>query len=353
MIVYIAFASILVIIAFLGRICKQSCLLYYVILFLIAVFTAMRNGIGVDTASYQNIYNQVLYGYTGSSHAEIGYIYINKIAAILNSPYVVVQFMTVCLSLTFLHAFVTYGTDKHEWGFALIVFLCSNLYLSYYCSGVRQGIAVSICLFSSRYIINRQFLKFLMVIGCAMLFHKSAICFIPGYFIYRKKIKLKYIIAACVVAYLLAPYVKICFDIAIGHVTGHYMGYAKLFNGDANAKSGLGVIARVLIWLAVVLFAHRSIKPDQTKKIIFLNLFIFGVCLYLLNSKVDILNRINEYYLGYLIVVFTYIFNAFRSNSKPIVYIISCCLILGLFMSFILFVKDAFIPYKMYVGNFI
>lgn len=350
MIVYVALVLILVIIAFWGRICKQSQLLYYTILLIIIIFTAFRDSIGVDTASYQDIYYRLTLGHE-NTHAEIGYLYINKIAALLKAPYVIVQLLTVGLSVFFLHLFIKSSIRVPEQGFALIVFLCSTLYLSYYCSGVRQGIAISVCLYASRYIINRKFTKFILVVGFATLFHKSAICFIPGYVIYRKKIKILYLILLFVVAYFLAPYVKVVFDILISYVTGHYMGYATLFNGDANAKSGLGIIARVMIWVTVVLLAYRSTKPIQEREIILTNLFIVGICLYLLNRNVDILNRFNEYYLCYAIAVFTYILNAFKGNSKHLVFIVSCFLVIGLFISFIMFVGDAFIPYRSYLTS--
>jgi hypothetical protein len=41
--------------------------------------------------------------------------------------------------------------------------------------------------------------------------------------------------------------------------------------------------------------------------------------------------------------------NAFKDNSKNLAYIVSCFLLIGLFISFILFVGDAFIPYKSYL----
>jgi hypothetical protein len=51
-------------------------------------------------------------------------------------------------------------------------------------NGMRQAIAACIIVFSTYYIHEKKFLKFIICIFCATLFHRSAFIFIPLYFLY-------------------------------------------------------------------------------------------------------------------------------------------------------------------------
>lgn len=54
-------------------------------------------------------------------------------------------------------------------------------------TGVRQCMAMSICLFSYKYIKKRRLIPFLLCVALAFNFHKSSILFLFGYLIYGRK----------------------------------------------------------------------------------------------------------------------------------------------------------------------
>ncbi len=319
-------------------------------LILIFFFTAFRDNIGVDTPSYELIFNEIKKNKDFEVHYEIGYLFINKAVSFLGGDYLIVQVICAAISLYLLYRFIKYSLPTKMIGFGLVSYVCSMTYLSYMCSGVRQGLAISICLFLSKYIITKEFRKFALGIFVAMLFHTSAIIFLPAYYIFSRKFKTSIIIGLFVAAYLSAPLMKIAFDNIIGMVTGHYMGYASMFNGDANQNSGLGVLARIIIWCLVALLAHRAIDPNDKKSNVFFNLYVFGVCLYLINRNVDILNRFNDYFLCFFIWVYPISINSFEFKSKKAYIVFSAIWMMGMFLSFVYFVRDSFIPYKSYLS---
>lgn len=75
---------------------------------------------------------------------------------------------------------------------ALIIFNSFGLF-NFMVQGIRQGIAICICLFAIDYCINRKFLPFVLVVVLACSFHASAFVFIISYFIYGKELKLRWI----------------------------------------------------------------------------------------------------------------------------------------------------------------
>lgn len=348
MIVYTFYIIILAMCAYISLFSKRPRFLIAFMLAIIFLFTAFRNNIGVDTGSYQEIFQEFQSGQS-LGHIETGYKSILYFVSLIGGHFVLVQIICTGFSLFLIYQFIKDSVSVRFIGFGLFALVCSLTYLSYLCSGVRQGLAISVCLFCSRYIINHQFLKFVIGIGVAMLFHTSAIIFLPAYFIKKRKLNLILIFGMFVISYCAAPFIKILFDNVIGMVTGHYMGYVTLFNGDANSKSGLGIIVRLLIWTLVIIVYHSKLSDNEKDKIIYFNIFIVGVCLYLLNRNVDILNRFNEYYLSFFIVIFPLSIKAFKLQSKKLYAAFSSIPLIGLFISFILFVKDAFIPYKSYL----
>lgn len=314
------------------------------------IFTALRDGIGVDTLTYQEIFKTISNNEIDGLYIESGYIYLNKFVSIFSNSYVLVQILTTGICLYFTYRFISDNIQIKYHGIAFIVLLCSTLYLSYYCSGVRQGIATSICLFSTKQIINRRFIKFIILIIIASLFHKSALIFLPAYFVYKKKMSTKHLILLLILSYISAPLIKQIFDIAIMQVTGHYMGYATMFNEGANSKTGIGVIIRMTFWLTILFLAHYGTSNNSTNKNILINLFVVGICLYLMFRYVDILNRFNDYYLSYVIVVFTFAVESFNKPSRKFFYIYSFLILIALFISFVLFANESFIPYKSYLN---
>ena len=67
---------------------------------------------------------------------------------------------------------------------------------------IRQGIAITFMLFSVKYIINRDFKKFLIVILCGALFHITILVTIPLYFLNYIEFDRKVIYRASFVALL-------------------------------------------------------------------------------------------------------------------------------------------------------
>jgi len=72
----------------------------------------------------------------------------------------------------------------------VVMFNCLGLW-GFMAQGIRQGIAMCICLFALEYCKQRKFIKFILHIALAMLFHASAIAFIVVYFLPRLKMDVK------------------------------------------------------------------------------------------------------------------------------------------------------------------
>ena len=88
-------------------------------------------------------------------------------------------FMSICL------CYFTYKNCKNP-VLALTVFHCLGLF-NFMVQGLRQAIAMCICLLAIESCKKRKLIKFILLVLLASLFHASAIVFLPVYFIRFKK----------------------------------------------------------------------------------------------------------------------------------------------------------------------
>lgn len=81
---------------------------------------------------------------------------------------------------------IAFCFSKLSKNIALSFIIFSGLILYHFSfSGLRQSIALAITLFSTFFIFKRKFLIYLGLILLAFFFHKSAIIFLPAYFLYN------------------------------------------------------------------------------------------------------------------------------------------------------------------------
>lgn len=92
----------------------------------------------------------------------------------------IAAFQLVCIALVFRR----YATNY--WG-CIFLFVVSTDYLSWMHNGMRQFIAVAIIFAGFRYLVEKQYIKMILLILLASLFHGSALLMIPIVFIVQGK----------------------------------------------------------------------------------------------------------------------------------------------------------------------
>ena len=128
---------------------------------------------------------------SGLLFSEIGYsIYVWLLANIFESSQwlliITAIIMTVC-TLKFI------SKHSEDVVVSLVMFICLGLF-TFNMNGMRQCIAMSICLLAYDCIKNKKFIPFALLILLAMSFHKSALIFAFAYFVAFMKPKWNYII---------------------------------------------------------------------------------------------------------------------------------------------------------------
>lgn len=200
----------------------------HIVTFIVIFVAIFRYQVGYDYITYYDIIKSensalVNYLYTPLSAA------FAHIAIYFHSPQLLFILFGIPIYMLLFNAFKRYSSN---YALSIIIFMAFFFYGSL--STIRQFLAIAICVYGFRYVVDRKFIKYLLCIILACLFHPSAFVSIIIYFIYR--MRLKYIILCTICAAILKHFI---FDILITY--GIYDGYLT----ESNGLEG-GAITRII-----------------------------------------------------------------------------------------------------------
>ena len=164
----------------------------YILLAALPMFflIAFRNqNLGADTGMYIKHFNKMLNTpwnkIFNDTRMEEGYvIFVKLITCFTNSPLI---YQVICATI-YLFAVTSFANQREEDPFFVLFLFCTLGSYMFMFTGTRQCLAISICLFSFRFIKKRKILPFALLMTLAFYFHKSSILFIAAYLIYSRKL---------------------------------------------------------------------------------------------------------------------------------------------------------------------
>ncbi len=293
---------------------RQFLFLCGIVMFLII---ALRNRyIGsVDSENYFNNWERLsnvsfgmIESIAESTKMERGYLaYVWLFSQVFSSG----QFAFVFSGLLFTISvcrFIYKNSENVQLSF--VMFICLGLY-SFMVQGLRQAMAMSICLFAIEFCKKRQFVPFILVVLLATMFHKSAIVFIIIYFIYGFKMNVRTgLVSSCIAAGLLILSPQIA-------VLGN-MVFEREYEESVESGGFVAVAIYVLILFFSIVFAGERRKEKDYSFFVFMTLI--GAVFYLMRySEVRIAERISFYFMFGQIIALP---NAISQFDKHVGFII-------------------------------
>ena len=247
-------------------------------------------------------------------------------------------------------AFVVFATAKfisrhsEDYLISWITFICLGL-MTFAMNGMRQSLAMSICLLSYGYVKEKKPIRFLLVVLLAVLFHKSAIIFLLVYLMRNMKLDVKSFacITVGVTAFLLfAQKVAFLYDSLSGE------DYAE----SESFESG-GVVTILIYLIAVAGMLLRYRKLQNPEKFLPFALIIMGLSLYLGRFlSTQIYERISYYFAYFLMLCFPVILKdpdpKMRYSIRTVFFVFSIALFAyriysGAFSDFKMFWQEEFL----------
>ena len=238
----------------------------------------------------------------------------------------------VCCTASFI------SQNSEDPAISWIVFICLGS-MTFAMNGMRQALAMSICLLSYRYAREKKFFGFLLIVLIAILFHKSAMIFVFVYLLRNLRLNWK---SGVILGVIVTAFLLFCnrFAFLYDSLTGE--DYAS---NESFESGGLVVVLIYIIVIVGMLFFCKRLKEPQG--FFPFALVVIGFSLYVLRFiSAQIYERISYYFAYFLMLGFPLMFADMKKEERiPI----RACFMIGCIILFVYRIgKGAFSDFEMF-----
>ncbi|MFV0146894.1 EpsG family protein [Empedobacter falsenii] len=284
---------------------KVSKQLYVLIVVIMALTAGLGYALSPDWVAYFNTFNLLadvswpeFDRFAYFSGMEKGYLGLNKLLVDFGFDFGMLTLLVASTSLILKSStFYKYG------GFpflVLFIYAMPNFMFEEHVH-IRQGLANAIAIYSIRYVIDRNLVKFLICIAVGYQFHESIIVFVLAYWIAPMKFDEKFIgwiVLFSIIGFYtgLNSIIEVIMNfMPIGQEK--FEGYeSELYaQGDGVA---IGDFVKIISILSIIIYNKYAVHDKLY--CYFRNLFVFGVLLYFFLGKGIFGIRLPGFYLVFL-----------------------------------------------------
>jgi len=286
----------------------------------VIIFTSARGDVGQDTSNYLLMYLDME---NYKEYLELGYYYTAKTFSDFGFSFNFFLLITSIFSVTLYYVAISKFIPRKYIILSFMIIFC-DLYIYFNISGLRQGIALSICLFSSYFAYRGRYFPFIFLVVLATLYHKTAVLFLIVYPLLKLKInfsfkQLSFITLGCVFSFILSKFFLFGNE-SLSFMKGINMYLSEEYNTFSINTYIVGFLRR---FYPIFLFFwfYKNIKNDQITKSIF-NVYLFGFVFYAINYPIfqDITVRISSYFIVFESILVVRIFMSLSNSlNKSIV----------------------------------
>lgn len=245
---------------------------------------------------------------------EKGYMWLNVLLNTISNDFFALR-LSLIIFISIILSKAIYDYSNITW-MSFIQFLCILLYPTIYT--LRQSFAIFIFLFSVKYIINRNFFKYLICIAIAFLFHKTSIVCLILYFIYPLKINLRNLLLffLCTIAIMISlSTVLSIIGLYINDVNAYILE-------DGDTSSIRQLIIPFLVLFSSLFFNRKDLNSERRDNQLFFWMVIVNCgfsIMYYFSTEFNQFYRLNYYFnLGTIFLIpntLSTIKNKYTKNS--------------------------------------
>ena len=287
------------------------------------VYRTLFAGFALYT-DYGQVFDKALFR---SSTEEIEWIFvlINKLVFDFGMPFYVVTLIMAIITVTL--KFTTIYRNVAFPALALLFYFMPIMFFED--SGqMRQGLGIAVCVFSFKYIKERNLIMFLLCMYIALGFHKTSIVFIPAYWLVLIPLNKSRIFWVLVVSLILSPFEVYKFaggffeSMTPNDVSGAYTGYLNDHYYGNEVETGLNDIIKVIFIIILIRYNDEACEEVWWYEYM-RNLAVFGMALfYLFRSNEIFAVRLPGAYM-FFVTMFCMpnLVYAVRDRTKQILYV--------------------------------
>ena len=299
---------------------------------LLFIMIALRSQY-VGTVDSHRYYNNWLYlkdlprsmlgDYLQNSEMDVGYLVVVwALSHIFPNPQLVFAFSAVLFVIAVCRFIYKNSEDVC---LSMVMFVCLGLY-TFMVQGLRQAVAMCICLFALELYKSKKYIRFIILVLFATLFHKTAIIFLLIFFVRFLKMQWQ--------SYAFVGFCSVVVLLSSGYIVelSKILFKEETYTDAAQAGGFIATAIYVLILVVSFIFATKKQKKDE-EFILFFFITYMGFFSYVLRYvELAILERISYYFLFGQIILLPKILGNFDNKVRNIVktvVIILCALLLA------------------------
>ncbi len=268
--------------------------------------------------------------------SEIGfYSFAWIIAKVFYYPQYLILFSAVIVTACVMRFIRLYSKDC---GISVTMYICLGL-LTFNMNGMRQAIAMAICLIAYDFIVKKRPIPFVLTILVAMSFHKTAIIFLPFYLITYVKYNFWHVSIFMGIIALFYRFSSVLIE-AFDDAMDKSYATAESFEGG-----GIVVVAIYICILILAVMYRKALDGDTAKRCFFMT--ITGFALYCARYfSAGIFERVSYYFFYYSILLLPEVISKAPEQERRLVKLGIICLSTVLFIYRVS--RGAFMDFKLF-----
>lgn len=264
----------------------------------------------VRMMSWNEVFRHFIDVYQLGEGKDAGFTFVVKLFQVFSDDYqVFLIFVAIAFFVPFCR-FIYQNTSKLD-DIVLAVIVYEALFYSFFSiTGCRQTLATAFCLLSVNSIKNRQLFKFLLLMLCGFVCHRSCMVFIPFYWLGNVKNN-KLMLYSALAFFPLLTVAGSRFTLQLATLSGseEYMRYAE--------HTTSGAYTFLAFYFAIVLTCYFiATKQEQSKFGLAFNAVAMGIFFSPLTFNSAALMRIVQYFSLFLVILFPYVYNNTQRARK-------------------------------------
>jgi transmembrane protein EpsG len=293
---------------------KPNKLLTLAIIVCFILVAGLRKNIG-DTPFYMHTYvlHDFSWGYV-KKQDDIGFSILQMILKSFSNDPQILVFTTALIT----NGLIIIGLYKYSRLFELSIyaFVTSGMFIVTM-NGIRQCLATAIIFTATKFILNGNWFKYMLVVIFASFFHQSALILIPIYFLVRykawSKATLVLLLFSILIVLAFNQFSSVLFSVI---QDSQYGIYSQVSEKGTNS-------IRVIVFaipMVIAFFGREKLREIYPEIDYIVNMAIVGLVFMIISMGNWIFARFTIYFELYQILLISWIIKVFREKDQKLVY---------------------------------
>lgn len=311
---------------------------------ILALVSGLRSNIG-DTFNYKDIYerNDFTWEYIFSEKDYAFGILQRYLKMLSEDPQILLFTTGIITNILIVLVLFKYSRMIEV---SLFVYITGGFYLVSM-NGIRQTLAAAIMFTATKFLIERKFIPYALIVVFASFFHQSALVMLPIYFIVGarawSKATVGLILIAVVIVLGFEQFTSVLFT-AIDDT--QYADYKDFNEGGANVLR----VAVALPPLIIAYLARGKLRNMMYGSDVIINMTLLGLVFLIVSTQSWIFARFSLYFNLYQLILLSWAITLFRPKDQKLIYFaVLCCYLLYYYyenvVSLNILYKSNYIPF--------